>query len=72
MDLRTPSELLAEIKLATKEGEIALAKRLGISQPTVNRLLNGQVDCSSKTLRAIQRVHAEIVSAGAAQLQVPA
>ncbi|MCA8251794.1 helix-turn-helix transcriptional regulator [Burkholderia sp. AU31624] len=72
MDLRPPSELLAEIKQTTKEGEIALAKRLGISQPTVNRLLNGQVDCSSKTLRAIQRVHAEIVISGAEPAQVPA
>ncbi|MBU9403777.1 helix-turn-helix transcriptional regulator [Burkholderia multivorans] len=72
MDLRPPSELLAEIKQATKEGEIALAKRLGISQPTVNRLLNGQADCSSKTLRAIQRVHAEIVVSGIGSSQVAA
>ncbi|PRD90453.1 hypothetical protein C6P76_04100 [Burkholderia multivorans] len=72
MDLRPPRELLAEIKQATKEGEIALAKRLGISQPTVNRLLNGQVDCSSRTLRAIQRVHAEIVGSSADSVQVPA
>jgi len=60
MDLRTPTELLAEIKQATNEGEIALAKRLGISQPTVNRILRGQSNCSSKALLAIQRVHAEV------------
>lgn len=60
MDLRTPTELLVEIKQATNEGEIALAKRLGISQPTVNRILRGQSNCSSKALLAIQRVHTEV------------
>ncbi|TAM07228.1 MAG: hypothetical protein EPN70_03390 [Paraburkholderia sp.] len=65
MNLRTPNELLVEIKEATKEGEIALAKRLGISQPTVNRILRGQPSCSSKALLAIQRVHAEVTQAAA-------
>jgi plasmid maintenance system antidote protein VapI len=58
MDTRTPSELLTEIKTTTKLGEIALSKLLGISQPTVNRILNGK-NCSSTALLAIQRVHAE-------------
>ncbi|WP_423064431.1 hypothetical protein [Burkholderia multivorans] len=35
-------------------------------------MLNGQVDCSSRTLRAIQRVHAEIVGSSADSVQVPA
>jgi len=64
MNLRTPTELLVEIKAATKLGEIGLAKRLGISQPTVNRILNGQANCSSKALLAIQRVHAEVSAEG--------
>lgn len=59
MDTRTPSELLTEIKANTKLGEIALSKLLGISQPTVNRILNGK-NCSSTALLAIQRVHAEM------------
>jgi DNA-binding transcriptional regulator YdaS (Cro superfamily) len=64
MNLRTPTELLAEIKAATKLGEIGLAKRLGVSQPTVNRILRGQENCSSKALLAIQRVHAEVTAEG--------
>jgi DNA-binding transcriptional regulator YdaS (Cro superfamily) len=66
MTLRTPTELLCEIKQATQEGEIALAKRLGVSQPTVNRILRGQMNCSSKALLAIQRVHAEVMAGAAA------
>lgn len=62
----TPTELLVEIKSVTKEGEIALSKRLGISQPTVNRILRGQANCSSKALLAIQRVHAEVTAEQAA------
>lgn len=62
MDVRTPTELLTEIKRVTGDGEIALAKRLGISQPTVNRILRGQENCSSKALLAIQRVHADVAT----------
>lgn len=62
MHPRTPSELLVEIKQVTHEAETALAKRLGISQPTVNRILRGQSNCSSKVLLAIQRAHAEVVA----------
>lgn len=64
MNLRTPTELLTEIKAVTQLGEIGLAKRLGVSQPTVNRILRGQANCSSKALLAIQRVHAEVMVEG--------
>lgn len=60
MEFRTPTELLVEIKQATQESEIALSKRIGISQPTINRILRGQPGCSSETLLAIQRIHSEI------------
>lgn len=63
MEFRTPTELLSEIKQATQESEIALSKRIGISQPTINRILRGQPGCSSKALLAIQRVHAEVFAA---------
>ncbi|MEI5996807.1 hypothetical protein H3V53_06215 [Paraburkholderia bengalensis] len=66
MEPRTPSEMLAEIKAETQLGEIGLAKRLGVSQPTVNRILRGQPNCSSKALLAIQRVHAEVMAEKAA------
>lgn len=62
MNLRTPRELLTEIKAATKLSEIGLSKRIGVSQPTINRILNGQDECSSKTLRAIERVYAEVTA----------
>lgn len=61
MSIRTPTDLLAEIKAATSLGEIGLAKRLGVSQPTVNRILNG-AGCNSKALLAIQQLHAEVVA----------
>lgn len=69
MELRSPSELLVEIKQTTKEGEIALAKKLGLSQPTVNRILRGQSGCSSKALLAIQRLHAEVMRSSSEQPQ---
>jgi plasmid maintenance system antidote protein VapI len=62
MDLRPPAELLAEIKSATNLVETGLAARLGISQPTVNRILRGQSNCTSKVLLAIQRTHAEVMA----------
>ncbi|WP_233854054.1 helix-turn-helix domain-containing protein [Paraburkholderia sp. HD33-4] len=57
---QTPSEMLAEIKGFTGMTETALASRLEISQPTVNRMLKGQVKCSSTTLLAIFRLHADM------------
>lgn len=63
MENRTPAEMLLEIQRITKDSQPALAKRIGgISQPTVNRILNGQPGCSLSTLRAIERVHAEVTA----------
>lgn len=56
----TPTEMLAEIKVAKKLSEVRLARLLDVSQPTVNRILNGQEGCSSKVLLAIQRAYADI------------
>jgi plasmid maintenance system antidote protein VapI len=61
MEPRSPCELLTEIKATTKLGEIALSKALGVSQPTVNRILNGK-NCNSTALLAIQRMHANMGS----------
>lgn len=58
--MKTCHEMLVEIKAATGLGEIALAKRLEISQPTVNRILNKQVDCKGTTLIKILRLHEEV------------
>ncbi|WP_333998266.1 helix-turn-helix transcriptional regulator [Burkholderia orbicola] len=63
MEFRTPTELLSEIKQTTQESEVALSKRIGISQPTINRILGGQRGCSLSSLRAIERVHAEVCGA---------
>lgn len=62
MDNQTPSDLLIEIKSRTQLSEVALAALLGISQPTVNRILKNQPGCSSKSLMAIQRAHADLKS----------
>ncbi|MFP4895163.1 helix-turn-helix domain-containing protein [Paraburkholderia sp. EG304] len=57
MDAQPPRDMLAEIKNFTGMTEVALSASLGVSQPTVNRLLNGQERCSSTTLLAILRLH---------------
>ncbi len=63
MNTLTPSQLLAEIKSITKLGEKAIGDRIGCSQPTVNRILNGQSDCKSSTLMAILRWREELTLA---------
>ena len=49
--------MLREIKDATGWSEPRIAQELGTSQPTVNRILNGQGDCKGRTLRAITELH---------------
>ncbi|WP_174908026.1 helix-turn-helix domain-containing protein [Burkholderia diffusa] len=48
------SALLSDIKTQRGLSEIAIARRLKISQPTVNRILRGKSDCKSSTFVAIQ------------------
>jgi transcriptional regulator with XRE-family HTH domain len=52
--------LLREIKSATSWSEPQIAAELGTSQPTVNRILNGQHDCKVATFRAIVTLHEKI------------
>lgn len=54
------STLLREIRAATDWSEPKLAEEIGVSQPTVNRILNGQVDCRASTLRAIEALHGRV------------
>ncbi|MFK4444663.1 DNA-binding transcriptional regulator YdaS (Cro superfamily) [Caballeronia udeis] len=72
MDNQTPSDLLVEIKTHTQLSEVALAALLGISQPTVNRILKNQPGCSSKSLMAIQRAHADMKSGKLRPAEQPA
>jgi transcriptional regulator with XRE-family HTH domain len=51
------STLLREVKSATGWSEPQIAKAIGASQPTVNRILHGQSDCMGKTHRAIEALH---------------
>ena len=60
MNTLTPSQLLAEIKAKTRLGEKAIGDRIGCSQPTVNRILNGQADCKSSTFLELQKWYAEL------------
>lgn len=57
------STLLREIKDATSWSEPRIASEIGASQPTVNRILNGQEDCKGSTLRAILELHRSAVAA---------
>ena len=56
---KDPSTLLKELKSATAWSETRLAAELKTSQPTVNRILNGQARCLSTTLAAIVGLHAQ-------------
>ncbi|KWI87185.1 hypothetical protein WM08_17270 [Burkholderia ubonensis] len=50
----TASALLNDIKTHRGLSEVTIARRLKISQPTVNRILRGKSDCKSSTYVAIQ------------------
>lgn len=50
----TATALLSDIKAQRGLSEVAIARRLQISQPTVNRILRGKSDCKSSTFVAIQ------------------
>jgi transcriptional regulator with XRE-family HTH domain len=54
---KDPSTLLRELKHSTGWSETRLARELKTSQPTVNRLLNGQPRCFSTLLTAIANLH---------------
>jgi predicted transcriptional regulator len=54
--------MLQEIKAATGLGEIGLSKQVGVSQPTINRILNGHSGCTVKTWRSIVKLHSELVT----------
>ncbi|WP_321878452.1 helix-turn-helix domain-containing protein [Paraburkholderia bannensis] len=66
MDAQAPREMLTAIKAKTGLSEVALARKLHVSQPTVNRILKSQDGCSSATLLAIQGLYAEVLSQPAA------
>lgn len=51
------STLLREIKTATGWSEHRIATEILASQPTVNRILNGQPECKSSTFRSITELH---------------
>jgi len=57
--------LMQEIRSATRWSEPRLASEIGVSQPTVNRILNGQADCKASTLRAIESLHSRVVTTDA-------
>jgi ribosome-binding protein aMBF1 (putative translation factor) len=54
---KDPSTLLRELKQATGWSETRLAAEIKTSQPTVNRILNGQARCISTTLTSIEKLH---------------
>lgn len=55
------STLLREVKEVTGWSEPRIAEEIGTSQPTVNRILNGQDECKTRTLRAIEALHSRVV-----------
>ncbi|WP_414016442.1 helix-turn-helix domain-containing protein [Burkholderia stagnalis] len=59
--------MLLEVHAATKLTQKELASGLSVSQPTVNRILNGQGDCRGTTLSAIIALHSRLVLQPGAQ-----
>lgn len=49
--------LLAEVRAATKWSQVRLAIELGVTQPTVNRILNGQAKYKADTYCAVVALH---------------
>ncbi|MES2073966.1 MAG: helix-turn-helix transcriptional regulator [Pseudomonadota bacterium] len=56
----TATQYLADIKAATGWSQPQIARKLGVSQPTVYRILNGQGDCESSTWMAITALHKQV------------
>lgn len=56
------SRLLNEAKAETGWSETDLAAKTGVSQPTINRILNGQQDCKGSTWAAIEALHKSVFS----------
>ncbi len=56
----TATQYLADIRAVTGWSQPHIARMLGVSQPTVNRILNGQGACKSTTWTAITQLHREV------------
>lgn len=69
MHAQAPREMLTAIKAMTGLSEVGIARKLSVSQPTVNRILKTQEGCSSATLLAIQGLYAEVLAAGRSSAQ---
>ena len=55
-------EMLKEVKAKTGWSETDLAQEIGVTQPTVSRILNSQKDCKGSTLIAIVKLHKAVFS----------
>jgi transcriptional regulator with XRE-family HTH domain len=64
MDKNISAQLKA-IKVAKKWTEVQLGAEIGASQPTVNRILNGQTGCRITTYQAIERIYRALDAPGA-------
>ncbi len=51
--------MLSEIKEKPSLSEARIGDLIGVSQPTVSRILNGQADCKVKTWKAIVELHSQ-------------
>jgi predicted transcriptional regulator len=61
MDTDT-QKLLKAIQVKTGWSESRIAREIGTSQPTVNRLFKGQLECQASTWRAIEELSNRVAS----------
>lgn len=62
MDKKTAPSMLHEIQEQTLWTQPRLAEKLGTSQPTVHRILNGQEECQLSTYLAILALHKSVLT----------
>ena len=54
------AQMLKEIIAATHWRQVAIATKIGVSQATVNRLINGQIECKSRTYRNVYELYVTV------------
>jgi plasmid maintenance system antidote protein VapI len=58
---KTTAQLVLEILELDGWSQVKLASAIGVTQPTIHRILNGQADCKASTAAAISQLHQSVI-----------